>query len=126
MFSLHPVVQKIRSLASFNESQRRKTHKVFTLSKEERNALSLAIDMRYNHFSSYLKNTYHQLNEDDLFICILLRMEVSNEDTAYLLSCSEEALKKRKFRIKKEKMGLPSNGKPLEDFLKDLCMPTQI
>lgn len=117
MFASNPVVSKIRHLSSLDEKQRTKAHQEYALGKDERKSLYEAIDLRYADFVSRMQSAYPLLNADDLLVCALLRMDVPNADVAFLLSCSEEALKKRKFRIKKEKLLQPSDGKPLDEFL---------
>ena len=117
MFASNPVVSKIRHLSSLDEKQRTKAHQEYALGKDERKSLYEAIDLRYADFVSRMQSSYPLLNADDLLVCALLRMDVPNADVAFLLSCSEEALKKRKFRIKKEKLLQPSDGKPLDEFL---------
>ena len=117
MFASNPVVSKIRDLSSLDEKQRTKAHQEYALGKDERKGLYEAIDLRYADFVSRMQSAYPLLNADDLLVCALLRMDVPNADVAFLLSCSEEALKKRKFRIKKEKLLQPSDGKPLDEFL---------
>lgn len=117
VFSSNPVVCKIRHLSGLDERQRAKAHQEYALGKDERKSLYEAMDLHNADFVSQMQSAFPLLNADDLLICVLLRMDVPNADVAFLLSCSEEALKKRKFRIKKDKLLQPSDGKPLDEFL---------
>lgn len=123
LFASNPVVSKVRELSVLDAKQRTKAHKTYALDQNERASLYEAVDLRYDNFVSWMQSSYPLLNADDLLICVLLRMDVPHADVAFLLSCSEEALKKRKFRIKKEKLMLPSDGKPLDEVLHHIGSP---
>ena len=76
-----------------------------------------AMNFCYDGFEKRLREEYSALTTDDVYVCCLLRMGVSNANIVLLLGSNEEALKKRKYRIKREKIGLGKDGLSLEDFL---------
>lgn len=87
------------------------------LNEEERKSLFLAIDLCYDNIITRLHLTYKELSDDDLFYCCLLKMGISQEITCLLLSTNPTALKKRKYRIKNEKIEQAHSCNSLEDFL---------
>ena len=87
------------------------------LNEEERKSLFLAIDLCYDNIITRLHLTYKELSDDDLFYCCLLKMGISQEIACLLLSTNPTALKKRKYRIKNEKIEQAHSYNSLEDFL---------
>ena len=64
------------------------------------------VDLCYDNFVKRLQEKFQVLSGDDLCLCCLLKINVKNRDVAILLGMSDDALKKRKYRIKHEKLGL--------------------
>ena len=87
------------------------------LNEEERKSLFLAINLCYDNIITRLHLTYKELSDDDLFYCCLLKMGISQEIACLLLSTNPTALKKRKYRIKNEKIEQAHSYNSLEDFL---------
>lgn len=117
IFKLNETVRKIESLESLNPRQKQKSKADLLLSKQDMDNLFDAMNFCHNGFEERLRVDYPLLTEDDIYICCLLRMEVCHSDIALLLDTNEEALKKRKYRIKREKIGLGNDGVALENFL---------
>ena len=74
------------------------------------------VDLCYDNFVKRLQEKFQVLFGDDLCLCCLLKINVKNRDVAILLGMSDDALKKRKYRIKHEKLGLEQSVS-LESFL---------
>lgn len=117
IFHTNEVVKKIEKLKKLNALQKRDKKADLILSEEECNNLYEAVNHAYNNFEKYLRRNYASLTEIDIYICCLLRMGVSNIDICYLTDSSEAALKKRKYRIKREKMKNKEEGLSLEELL---------
>lgn len=117
IFKLNETVRKIESLESLNPRQKQKSKVDLLLSKQDMKNLFDAMNFCHNGFEERLRVDYPFLTEDDIYICCLLRMRVCHSDIALLLDTNEEALKKRKYRIKREKIGLGNDGVALENFL---------
>lgn len=119
IFKLNETVRKIESLESLNPRQKQKSKADLLLSKQDLTNLFDAMNFCHNSFEERLRSDYSLLTEDDIYVCCLLRMGVCHSDIALLLDTNEEALKKRKYRIKREKIGLENDGVALENFLSD-------
>ena len=74
------------------------------------------VDLCYDNFVKRLRGKFPSLSGDDLCLCCLLKINVKNRDVAVLLGMSDDALKKRKYRIKHEKLGLEQSVS-VESFL---------
>lgn len=118
IFHANEVVKKIEKLKQLNAIQKRSKKSDLLLSPEECKELYEAVNYTYNNMESFLRENYPLLSEGDIFICCLLRMEVSNGDICLLTGSSEAALKKRKYRIKHDKMKNTEEGVSLDDILK--------
>lgn len=118
IFKMNKVVKKIEGMNSLNSFQKKKANAELILSEKELEDLFSAINFCYDNFEKCLSTKYPNLTNDDIYMCCLLRMGVSNQNIAILLASNDEALKKRKYRIKREKMNITQEGISLEDFLK--------
>lgn len=117
LFEMDMVVKKINSLKKMSDKQKVKSKDSLMLSEQERDDFIAAIDSCFDQIASRLHKQFSTLSNDDLCICGLLRMGISNSDIVILLNTSEEAFKKRKYRIKREKIGLFKDKLSLEDYL---------
>lgn len=117
IFEMDVVVQKIDSLKRMNDKQKITSIDILMLTEQERFDLIAAIDSCFDQFATRLHNQYPVLSQEDICICCLLRMGVSNYNIVILLNTNDEALKKRKYRIKREKIGLIQEGLSLETYL---------
>lgn len=120
IFLANEVVKKIENLKSLNPYQKRNKKQDIQLSPEERSQLYEAVNYSFNNMENRLREMYPALSEDDIFICCLLRTGVSNGDICLLTESSDAALKKRKYRIKHDKMKNTEEGISLDDILKKI------
>lgn len=109
------LIKHIMELEQWNVFQKDKQLFRLILSLEELEHLVMVINDCYHHYTIRLQNEFPALKESDIYICCLLKIGVKNKDICYLLGITEETLKKRKYRIKRDKMKLDI---ALEDFLK--------
>lgn len=117
IFDMNEVVRKINEFKKIKNSEvHGRTH---VLSDEEPEILSNLTDFLHNRVISKLKQQYPNLTKDDLYLCCLLSVGLSGAKIALMLDISDDALKKRKSRIKLEKLALNENV-TLEDFLMNL------
>lgn len=114
IFDMNEVVKKVRCFK--NKKTGEMTDRKHLLDIEELKTLSTMIDFCYNGVISRLSVRYPELSKDDLHLCCLLCLEVPNSKIALLLNISEDALKQRKSRLKRNKLGLKEN-ETLESFL---------
>lgn len=114
IFDMNEVVKKIRDFKKQKKAD--VIEKRCMLDEEELSTLSQMINFCYNDVITRLSEQYPELSKDDLNLCSLLCLEVPNSKIALLLNISEDALKQRKSRLKRNKLGLKEN-ETLESFL---------
>ena len=118
LFKAHDAVKRIEEMDGLNSAQKVQTRKDLQLSKREKANLFAAMNLCHNDFEKRLRTAYPSLTDDDVYLCCLSRMGVSNENIVILLDTNDAALKKRKYRIKHDKMNVPPQYASLEDFLR--------
>lgn len=104
IFRMDSIVQKIESLNSLNTIQRRKSTSDIMLSPQELANLEEAVNLCFDNFASRLKDKFPKLTADDIYLCCLLKMRIPSENILILLNINQQTLKKRKYRIKHEKI----------------------
>ena len=97
--------------------QRSKSGSCFTLSFQELSDLEEAVNICFDSFASRLRDEFPKLKDDDIHLCCLLKMKVPTKNILSLLDTNEPALKKRRYRIKHDKMDLPDDFSSLDEFL---------
>ena len=117
IFKMDAIVQKINTFISMKPLQRSKSGSRFTLSFQELNDLEEAVNICFDNFASRLRAGFPKLKDDDIHLCCLLKMKVPNKSIFSLLDTNELALKKRRYRIKHDKMDLPDDVSCLDDYL---------
>lgn len=115
------VVRKVEHLKDMTPKQKHGKNGTLVLSESEVGTFISVINDCYDGIIDYLRKTYTKLSDADLYLCALLLLGASNADIAMLISTSEDTLKKRKYRIKREKMQLSSSDLPLEDLLHEMA-----
>ena len=118
LFKTNEAVQRIEDLDSLNSAQKVKKGKELQLSQQELSSLFAAINACHHDFEKRLRAKYPSLTGTDVYLCCLLRMGVSNENIVVLLDTNENALKRRKYRIKHEKIAMPPQYESLDEFLR--------
>ncbi len=109
IFEADEVVAKIERTRSMNESKKIMSSQAIVLSDGEKAQLVQAADLCFDGFVERLKADFPTLSADDLCLCCLMRMGVSNQDICILLGIGDYTLRKRKYRMKTVKM----NGREL-------------
>ena len=104
IFETDKVVAKIERTRSMNESKKIMSSQRIMLSEGEKAQLVQAADLCFDGFVERLKADFPTLSDDDLCLCCLMRMGVSNQDICILLGIGDYTLRKRKYRMKKVKM----------------------
>lgn len=97
-------------------NQKEKTHSFAPLSDEELRNLSETMNICFNYFTDRLKEKYPELTEADINLCNLIRLGIPQTNILYLMNTNKTALKKRKTRMKREKMHLDESIS-FDDFL---------
>lgn len=74
-------------------------------------------DTIFNHFTQRLKEAFPKMNEMDICFCCLIKMQLSQSDIADILNIEKVSIKKRKVRIRKDKMRL-DDGRTLDKIIR--------
>jgi len=72
----------------------------------------------HKNFNQKLVKVNNRLTKNDIYLCGLIRLDLSNKDIAILRNVTEKAIRMSKYRLK-QKLLLPKE-KDLSDFLKQL------
>ena len=89
-----------------------------SLTSAEMSDLADTLDVCFDGFCRRLKSDFPSLNASDLAYCCLVRLGVPSYSILHLLDVSKETLKRRKTRMKHDKMHLP-DGVSLDEYIKN-------
>lgn len=71
-----------------------------------------------DRFVSRLKDRYPNLNEEDLHLCMLIKIGLSNEDISSIYCISSDSIKKKLYCFK-EKLNITDRGVSLREYIKN-------
>jgi hypothetical protein len=74
-------------------------------------------DALFNNFTKRLKSSYPKINESDIRLCCLVKMQLKQVDIADIFNIEKDSVKKQKMRLRRDKMCL-DNGKTLDEILR--------
>ena len=78
---------------------------------------NVAVDNAYDGFSQRLLARFPLLTLKDIYFCCLVKINVSIKDLSDIYCISRTSVSKKKFRIKREKLGAEDSDS-LDDFLR--------
>ena len=117
VFLSDPLVKHIDTFVQLSLLDKDRLSSSYKLSGADLDHLISLLNSCHNNYVSRLQSEFPGLKEIEMSICCLLRMHIKNRDICYLLGISDDALKKRKYRIKTDKLHLRDAEISLEDFL---------
>ena len=109
------IIRKMEQLNKMSQQDKIQSRSV-VLSDEEQDNLAEVINICYNNFTDRLWKKFPTLTKADISLCCLIKIGISNSNMLYLLDTSKVALKKRKNRLKHDKMGMDENNS-LDEFI---------
>ena len=109
------IIRKMEQLNKMSQQDKIQSRSV-VLSDEEQDNLAEVINICYNNFTDRLWKKFPTLTKADISLCCLIKIGISNSNMLYLLDTSKVALKKRKNRLKHDKMGMDENDS-LDEFI---------
>lgn len=109
------IIRKMEQLNKMSQQDKIQSRSV-VLSDEEQDNLAEVINICYNNFTDRLWKKFPTLTKADISLCCLIKIGISNSNMLYLLNTSKVALKKRKNRLKHDKMGMDENDS-LDEFI---------
>ena len=115
LYAMNATVRKVEALRNGKPGEGRRVR----LDATELNDLLEAVNTGYDGFIDRLRMASPSLSDADLHLCALLRMGLSHLHISELLGCSESALRKRKSRLKTDKLG-DTTSRSLEEILSQI------
>lgn len=109
------IIRKMEQLNKMSQQDKIQSRSV-VLSDEEQDNLAEIVNICYNNFTDRLWKKFPTLTKADISLCCLIKIGISNSNMLYLLDTSKVALKKRKNRLKHDKMGMDENDS-LDEFI---------
>lgn len=109
------IIRKMEQLNKMSQQDKIQSRSV-VLSDEEQDNLAEVINICYNNFTDRLWKKFPTLTKADISLCCLIKIGISNSNILYLLDTSKVALKKRKNRLKHDKIGMDENDS-LDEFI---------
>lgn len=114
LLALNDVIAKVMSTSRRDDSEQLKKHNDMALTNDETAKLIEAVDVCYEGYLARLHNEHPLLGPNDLALCCMILLKVPNRDIAILFGLSTDTLKKRKLRLRTEKLGI---NEVLEEWL---------
>ena len=87
------------------------------LNDEEIAELIDAINNCYDNFADKLRSLFPSLATNDVYLCCLVKIGLDNPALSTMLDISDNTLRKRKYRLKKEKIDPDQRYSTLEDAI---------
>lgn len=109
-------VKKIPSLDLLSQTNNNIDKKIYLNDRDWNELMQMADDI-FDGFISKLKRKYPTLSQEDLQLCLLIRLRVSLDDLCNIYCIGKDAVRKRKQRLRKEHFSCINNDMGLEDFI---------
>ncbi len=110
------IIRKIEALNDMN--QKDKISSAVILSDQDLENLIETVNICYNNFADRLHQQFPALTEADINLCCFMKMGIPISNIICLLDTSKMALKKRRNRMKHDKMNMDEDAS-LEDFIQN-------
>lgn len=104
LLALTDVIAKVMSTGRHDDAEQLKRHKDMALTNDETARLIEAVDVCYEGYLTRLQDEHPALGQNDLALCCMILLKVTNRDIAILFGLSSDTLKKRKLRLRTEKL----------------------
>lgn len=111
---------KLPSLHIDNTSEESLPSRKIELTDAEWREVRLAVNDGFDHFTTRLQQVYPQLTEKEIDFCCLVKINVNMQDLSDIYCVGKAAITKRKYRIKKEKLGITDENTNLDQILQSL------
>ncbi len=86
------------------------------LTEQDWNRIIENTDTVFNNFTKRLKETFPKMNEMDIRLCCLIKVQLSQSEMADILNIEKVSIKRRKLRIRKDKMMI-NDGRILDEIV---------
>lgn len=119
LFFSNRIVRKIQETID-TASKPKHDGKAQPLNDEEIAELIDAINNCYDNFADKLRSLFPSLATNDVYLCCLVKIGLDNPALSAMLDISDNTLRKRKYRLKKEKIDPDQHYSTLEDAIHDI------
>lgn len=110
-------LEKIRRLRDASQKERATESKKFAMTDSELEHLLATVNICHEGFIDGLREEYPTIADKDVEICALIKLGLQNRDIGLLLGMSDNTLKTRKKRLKKEKLSDELSNMTLEEWI---------
>ncbi len=114
LLSHNDVIAKVMSINRHDDKEQLKRGNGLSLTADETAKLIEAVDECYEGYLTKLAEEHPSLNQNDLAICAMILLKVPNRDMVILSGLSYDTMKKRKLRLRNEKLCIDKN---VDDWL---------
>jgi tetratricopeptide (TPR) repeat protein len=102
------------NLSDSNKEEQFNNH--IKLAEQDWNRIIENTDTVFNNFTKRLKETFPKMNEMDIRLCCLIKVQLSQSEMADILNIEKVSIKRRKLRIRKDKMMI-DDGRTLDEIV---------
>lgn len=106
----------IPGLISSSKDNKEEQSAHIKLTEQDWNKIIENTDAVFNNFTKRLKEAFPKMNEMDIRLCCLIKVQLSQSEMADILNIEKVSIKKRKLRIRKDKMML-DDGRTLDEIV---------
>lgn len=117
VFSKNEFIKKINRLNEMSTSEKIANASVMRLTDKDIENLREVVNICFDNFEVRLAERYPKLKDEYIQFCCLLKMKIPISTISILVNLDEASLIKRKYRLKKNQMGLSELYSSLDDFL---------
>lgn len=110
-------LEKIRDLRDASQKERATESGKFAMTDSEREHLLATVNICHGGFIDGLREEYPTIADKDVEICALIKLGLQNRDIGLLLGMSDNTLKTRKKRLKKDKLSDELSNMTLEEWI---------
>ena len=110
-----PLILKISQQHEDSDQEKQKIE----VSDKEWIQIILSVNKGFNDFTERLKIEYPTLTESDIRFCCLVKIRLSVDDLSNIYCVSPAAIIKRKYRIKRDRLGITDETKSLDIVLQE-------
>lgn len=125
IYEVDNALKKVRYLKDINKNMPPNSIKTMALTDEEMDSMKLSVDACHNGFIRRLAEEFPVLGEDDLTLCCLIKLGLRSYQIAILMNVTDNTLKRRKQRLKTEKLGLQYCDITLDEWILNKDYPEE-
>jgi len=107
-------------ISTYEDKKKNPSDNNIKLTEKDWNKVTKNTDAIFNKFTKRLKNNFPKINEMDVRLCCLIKIQfkiqLRQSDIANIMNVEKDSIKKRKQRIRKDKMMI-EDGRTLDEII---------